>query len=139
MKQENKWKELIDEYYTAEEQESWLEQTKPLDGLFSQEEYLARWKELSARIEAAQPLDPESDEALEFVREWFTLLEPFSKIATPEMWEGTRNFYAQMPKWEGRVDAGFSSEVWNFISAATKAALAAGKDIGPVPAWMRNQ
>ncbi|NJM49515.1 MAG: MerR family transcriptional regulator [Sphingomonadales bacterium] len=138
MKQENNWKELIGEYYTAEEQARWLEQTQPLNGLFSQEEYLAQWKDLSARIEAALPLDPESDEALAFVREWFTLLEPFTKIATQEMWEGTRNFYAEMPKWEGRVDTGFSSTVWNFISAATQAAIAAGKDIGPVPTWMKT-
>ncbi|MFC4293160.1 MerR family transcriptional regulator [Sphingorhabdus arenilitoris] len=139
MKQENKWKELIDDYYTPEEQASWLEQTKPLGNLFQQENYLAQWKELSARIEAAQPLAPESDEALAFVREWFTLLEPFSQVSTPEMWEGSRKFYADMPKWQNRVDTGFSFEAWNFISAATTAALAAGKDIGPVPAWMRSQ
>ncbi|PHR16608.1 MAG: MerR family transcriptional regulator [Sphingopyxis sp.] len=133
---EDNWKQVIDHYYTAEEQAHWLENAAPILPEFSSKVYLDQWKELSRRIEAALPIDPDSEQALAFVREWFTLLEPFSKVATPEMWEGTTKLYEAMPQWEGRVDPGFSSTVWQFISEATTAARAAGRDIGPLPAWM---
>lgn len=102
---------------------------------FSQEAYQAQWRELSARIEAALPLEPDSEAALGFVREWFCLLEPFSRNATPAMWEGTTRMYADMARWEGKVDPGFSKPVWDFVMTATRAALARGEDIGPMPAW----
>lgn len=96
-----------------------------------------QWKDLGGRIKAALPLDPGSEEALAFVREWFKLLEPFSKVATPAMWEGARNMYANMDQWQGGdANPGFDAEVFTFIQAATASARDAGKDIGPVPGWM---
>ncbi|WP_417608373.1 MerR family transcriptional regulator [Parasphingorhabdus sp.] len=135
MTQEN-WKQVIDRYYTPEEQAHWLENAAPILPEFSSDKYLEQWKELSGRIEAALPMPADSEQALAFVREWFALLEPFSKVATPEMWEGTAKLYQSMPEWEGQIDPGFSSNVWQFISQATTAARAAGHDIGPLPAWM---
>jgi hypothetical protein len=102
---------------------------------FNQEAYLDQWRALSARIETALPLDPASEAALAFVREWFALLEPFSRNATPAMWEGTTRMYADMARWEGNVDPGFSRRVWEFIMTATRVAMDEGKDIGPLPAW----
>jgi hypothetical protein len=52
------------------------------------------------------------------------------------MWEGTTRMYADMAKWEGKVDPGFSSRVWDFIMTATRAALDRGEEIGVLPAWM---
>jgi hypothetical protein len=83
-------------------------------------------------------MEPDSEQALGFVREWFTLLEPFSRISTPEMWQGTAQFYEKMPEWEGDMDAGFSSKVWQFIQLATKVQRAAGHDVGPLPMFMKN-
>ncbi len=136
---EEKWMAVIDRYYTPEQQAHWREHVMPQVPELSQEAYHRQWQALSGRIEAALPLDHGSDQALAFVREWFTLLEPFSKIATEQMWLESREFYAGLPDWEKEVDPGFSSAVWNFILQATKAARAAGKDIGPAPAWMLNQ
>ncbi len=136
---EDNWKKIIDRYYTPEQQAHWQEHVIPNVPEFGQAAYHQQWKDLSGRIEAALPMDAASDQALAFVREWFTLLEPFSKVATAKMWEESRAFYANMPEWEKDVDAGFSSTVWAFIQEATGAARAAGKDIGPVPAWMLNQ
>lgn len=133
---EDNWKQVIDRYYTPEEQAHWLENAAPILPEFNSEEYRDQWKELSSRIEAAMPLAPDSEQALAFVREWFKLLEPFSKVATPEMWEGTTKLYEAMPEWEGRVDPGFSAEVWAFVLQATTVARQAGHDIGPLPAWM---
>ena len=128
------WKDVIDRYYTPEEQAEWRERmaTAPQ---FGQQECLGQWRSLSARIEAVLPLEPDSKAALAFVREWFALLEPFSRSATPMMWERSRQMYSEMENWSGAVDPGFIKPVWEFVNEAAGLALAAGKDIGPVPDW----
>lgn len=139
MSEDAKWKAVVDRYYSPEEQAAWLANVKPELESFMSPEYGAKWQDLGGRVEAALPLDPASDAALGFVREWFKLLEPFSRIATPEMWEGSRKFYNKLSEWEQDVDPAFSSRVWQFIREATEIARAAGQDIGPVPSWMQNQ
>lgn len=131
------WKEVVDQYYTPEQQAEWREQMADAPE-FSQDAYLGKWRALSARIEAALPLDPASAAALVFVREWFTLLEPFSRNATPAMWEGSARMYSDMENWQGKVETGFSKRVWDFINAASRIAMADGKDIGPLPAWFHQ-
>ncbi|VAV91032.1 hypothetical protein MNBD_ALPHA04-438 [hydrothermal vent metagenome] len=139
MMMEEKWMKVIDRYYSPQEQKEWTEHVGDKMEMFNQEDYNAHWQALSGRIEAAMPLDPASDKALGFVREWFTLLEPFSKVATPQMWTQSRKLYEKMPEWENDVETSFSSKVWQFIREATGAAMRAGKDIGPIPDWMRDQ
>lgn len=132
------WKEVLDRYYTPEQQAEWRERM-PDAPAFSQDAYLDQWRALSARIEAALPLDPASEAALGFVREWFALLEPFTRQATPSMWEGTVRMYSDMASWEGKVDPGFSRLVWDFVNEAAHAAMAAGKDVGPLPAFVQRR
>jgi MerR family transcriptional regulator, thiopeptide resistance regulator len=138
MSEDAKWQAVIDRFYTPEEQADWLANVSPKIEGFMDADYNARWQDLGQRIEAALPLEPESDAALAFVREWFQLLEPFSSVATPDMWEQTHEFYQKLPEWENDISFPFSSSVWFFIREATDAARAAGKDIGPVPHWMQN-
>ncbi len=104
------------------------------------EAYAGQWSALVGRIRAAMPMDPGDPAALALVREWFTLLAPFSAVATPEMWAGTRAMYDDVDSWqvEGGADPGFDGEVWRFINAATTAARLRGDDIGPVPHWMNQ-
>ena len=54
------WKDVIDQYYTPEEQAEWRERMAAAPQ-FGQQEYLDQWRTLSARIEAALPLEPDSD------------------------------------------------------------------------------
>lgn len=129
------WKGVIDRYYTPEQQAEWRARMAGAPE-FGQDAYLAQWRALSGRIEAALPLDPASDAALAFVREWFTLLEPFSRAATPAMWQGSARMYADTENWQGKVDPGFSKPVWDFINSAATAARNAGKDIGPLPSFL---
>lgn len=140
MTEQEQWKNVIDRYWTADEQADWSSKTAQLgpEENFASADYLAKWRDLGSRIEAALPMEPDSEQALGFVREWFTLLEPFSRISTPEMWQGTVQFYEKMPEWEGDMDAGFSSKVWQFIQLATKVQRAAGHDVGPLPMFMKN-
>jgi MerR family transcriptional regulator, thiopeptide resistance regulator len=130
--EEQSWKAVIDRYYTPEQQADWRARMADAPE-FGTAEDIAKWRDLSGRIEAALPLDPGSDTALAFVREWFALLEPFSRNATPEMWAGSQRMYADMDAWEGQGDPGFSKRVWDFIGEATGRARAAGKDVGPLP------
>lgn len=131
------WKDVIDRYYTPEQQAEWREHMVDAPE-FSTEDYTEKWRALSKRIEAALPLDPASDEALAFVREWFELLEPFSRNATKAMWEGSARMFSDMNNWEGKVDPGFSKRVWDFINLAATTARNAGRDIGPVPSFLRS-
>ena len=138
MEQEN-WKKIVDQYWSPEAQADWRERMLPPGNLdrAAFEGNHAKWKALSAKIEAVLPLDPASDEALALLREWTALLEPFTRVATPQMWESSRNMYANMDKWDAPVDAGFNKTVWDFIQLASQAHRAAGRDIGLVPAWMQ--
>lgn len=131
------WKDVVDRYFSPEEQAEW-QARMPAWGDFDQQDYSARWRDLGSRIAAAMPLDPASDAALAFVKEWFGLLEPFSRNASQAMWERTAGMYADMDKWQGQVDPGFDKMVWDFIAAAARIARAAGRDIGPVPAFMQG-
>lgn len=131
------WQDVIDRYYTPEQQAEWLHRMADAQPFFS-EDYRDRWHALGARIEAALPLDPASDLALSFVREWFALLEPFSRVATQAMWEDSARMYSDIESWEGVVDPGFSKRVWEFVNLAARTAREASKDIGPVPSFMRS-
>jgi len=111
MEHEN-WKKVLDRYYSPEEQAHWAER---MPAGFDQQDYSRQWAELSARIEAALPLDPASAQAQAFLDEWKALLEPFTAVATPEMLAGATNLYNRMDEWKGEQKPPFSMDVWKFI------------------------
>lgn len=135
------WKALADRYMDEEARADFAATQPFRGGEFDQAEYSARWAALTDRIRAAMPMDPADPAALTFVRDWFTLLAPFSAVATPAMWEGTRAMYNDVDQWrgEGCVDPGFDGAIWRFINSATEAARARGDDIGPAPEWMTKE
>jgi MerR family transcriptional regulator, thiopeptide resistance regulator len=134
---ETAWKGVYERYHSSEQQAEWAAAMNRLDesDQFDHTQYQQQWSDLGSRIAAALPLDPASGAALGFVREWFALLEPFSRVATPAMWQGNVAMFEDMNSWEGQADPGFSADVWSFIHAATTCALSAGYDIGPLPVW----
>lgn len=129
------WKTVVDQYFSPEEQGRFKAKMAQAPEGFVQEDYSAKWRELGGRIEAALPIDPASEKAQTFVDEWFTLLKPFSAVATPEMWNGTARMYGDMDNWKTYPDMGFGRAVWDFIQTATRARIAAGGTIDG-PAWM---
>jgi MerR family transcriptional regulator, thiopeptide resistance regulator len=134
------WDVLANRYMSQQALEDYTKVQPELAHTFETADYSAQWKKLGDRIKAALPMDPTSEQALGFVREWFALLAPFTAVATPAMWEGSRAMYDDMGEWQGKSDAdpGFDAEVWNFIRAATISAQSKGQDIGPVPAFMQQ-
>jgi len=133
------WQPITDRYMSARAKADFAAAETQLVEGFDQQDYSAQWRDLGGRIKAALPLDPGGPEALGFVREWFALLAPFTAVATPAMWEGSRAMYADMGSWQGGdADPGFDAEVWGFVQQAATRAREAGEDIGPLPAWMQG-
>ncbi|WP_068070888.1 MerR family transcriptional regulator [Novosphingobium lentum] len=116
--EQEQWKAVTDRYFSPDEKAEFAHTMAGVPAGFDQAAYQAQWKDLSARIEAALPLDPASAQAGAFVAEWTTLLEPFTKVATPGMMQGVTRFYDRMGEWEGEVDPGFSAKVFAFIREA---------------------
>jgi DNA-binding transcriptional MerR regulator len=115
------WKAVADRYFSPEEQARWAERAAAMPAGFDQEAYGRQWAALSARIEAALPLDPASTAAQAFYKEWQALLAPFTAVATGEMMAGAANLYERMDEWKGEQQPPFSMDVWRFIQAAGKA------------------
>jgi DNA-binding transcriptional MerR regulator len=122
------WKQVTDNYMSEEAKADFAAKMPEMGTEFDHADYAAKWKDLGSRIKAALPLDPTSDTALDYVREWFALLAPFTAVATPAMMEGSRQMYENMDQWQGQsaADPGFDHEVFSFIQAATTAAKSAG-------------
>lgn len=117
MEPEN-WGKVTDRYFSPEEKARWAETMKAVPGDFDQEAYSRQWTELSAKIEAALPLDPASARAQAYLVEWQALLAPFTAVATPEMCAGATRLYDNMADWQGDQKPPFSMAVWNFIKQA---------------------
>jgi DNA-binding transcriptional MerR regulator len=117
MEAEN-WKKVTDRYFTPEEKAHWAANAPEA---FDQQAYSRQWAELSARIEAALPLDPASAEAQAFLDEWQALLKPFTDVATPEMKAGAARLYQRMEEWKDEQKPPFSMEVWALMQAAAAA------------------
>lgn len=137
MQQEPKeWREVTDRYFSPAERARWAEAWANLEGDFDPDSYAKQWEALGSEIEAAFPLEPDSDAAQAFVRRWFQLLEPFSKVSTPDMWSATIAMYDNMDQWAGaepgQANPGFGKAVWDFMKRATAAGLATGAMLEPL-------
>ena len=121
-----RWKWVVDRHCSEEEQAHWAERLKALGPDFEQDAYQAQWADLGQRIAAALPMDPDSEAAWGFVREWQALLAPFYAVASPEMRAGAVRLHQNRAEWDGQADPGCSSEVWQFIQAAGAAMKARG-------------
>lgn len=137
MQQEPKeWQDVTNRYFTPEEKLRWAEAWSKVGDDWDAESYGAEWKKLGDEIAAAMPLAPDSEAAQSFVTRWYELLAPFSKVATPEMWNGAVRMYENMGQWSGdgigAANPGFSKAVCDFMKQATAARLASGAMLEPL-------
>jgi DNA-binding transcriptional MerR regulator len=112
------WKKITERHFTPNERAHW--EARMPEG-FDQQAYSRQWEELSARIEAALPLDPTSVEAQAFLDEWQVLLKPFTDVATPEMKAGAAGLYNRMDEWKEEQKPPFAMEVWTLVQSAAAA------------------
>lgn len=122
MQKEN-WQNIFNRYYSQEDQQAWKEAEASIEGGWDEQKqtaYAAKWADLGKRIECALPMAPTSPEARAFVEEWNTLLEPFMKVANPNMQKNVATLWANMDNWQGDVHAPLSKRVVDFMSLALK-------------------
>ena len=112
------WKNVTDRYFSEAEKEEWASRMPAMPEGFDMEAYNRQWTDLAARIEAALPLDPKSDQAKGYYDEWLALLAPFKAVATPNMMAGATNLYNRMDEWKDEQKPPFSMDVWRFIQEA---------------------
>lgn len=112
---------LMTRYMTAGQKEALDRSVAALPPDFDNEAHNAKWKDLSARIKAALPLDPASPRAQAFLDEWDEMIRPFLAVATPEMLAGVHAFHENIEQWDGEVDSPFDAEVYRFHQAAAEA------------------
>jgi DNA-binding transcriptional MerR regulator len=120
METEN-WKKVTDRHFTEKEKAHWADRAADVPAGFDQEAYSRQWADLSARIEAALPLDPAGTQAQALYDEWQALLAPFTAVATPEMMAGATRLYEKMDEWQGDQKPPFSAAVWTLMQAAGQA------------------
>lgn len=117
---EESWKNVADRYFSPEEQARWNATMKDVPGDFDPVDYNRKWADLGQRIAADLPMDPASEKARAYHAEWMKLLEPFTRVATPEMMAGAGKLYDRMGEWSGQPGAAqspFPMEVWTFIKS----------------------
>ncbi|MBX3594203.1 MerR family transcriptional regulator [Sphingomonas sp.] len=128
--QQEQWDKVTSRYFTDTEKAQFAQAAGTMPADFDQQAYAAKWQDIGARIKAALPLDPASDQAQAFYAEWCELLAPFNAVATPAMKAGVQRMYEDMGNWQeqagARPDPGFDAEVFQFIQAAGRARHAAG-------------
>lgn len=120
MEHEN-WSAVSDRYIGPEAKADFAAAMPNMPADFDHAAYSAKWDDLSARIEAALPMDPKSEQARAFYDEWTALLAPFTAIATPAMMQGVGQMYDKIPEWQGEQKPPFSAEVWSFIKSVGSA------------------
>jgi MerR family transcriptional regulator, thiopeptide resistance regulator len=114
MEHEN-WTAVSDRYLSDEAKADFAANPAPQG--FDHEAYSAKWAALTARIEAALPMDPASRQARAFYDEWQALIAPFKAMATPAMMQGVSRMYDHIGEWKGEQQAPFSQAVWDFIKS----------------------
>lgn len=117
-------KPVIEQYFTAEEQQKWEEAGARYFPYESQTEYGDRWVALIARVEHAitRQEKPAGHEGQFLLTAWLELLKPLEQTMGTAMLEKTGRMYAEMDQWQNTDrQAPFSPEVFGFIQAAARA------------------
>jgi MerR family transcriptional regulator, thiopeptide resistance regulator len=125
MEHEN-WSAVSDRYIGPEAKADFAASIPNMPAEFDHTAYSAKWDDLSGRIEAALPMDPESEQARAFYDEWTALLAPFTAIATPAMTQGVVKMYDKIADWQAEQKPPFSAEVWAFIQSVGPAPMPRG-------------
>jgi hypothetical protein len=80
---------------------------------------MAKFQNLNARIKAALPLDPASEQAQRFLDERDTMLKPFLAMMPQEMKEMSKSLGEKIK--QGELASPIDAEVDRFYREATKA------------------
>jgi hypothetical protein len=89
------WKRILVDCFTPAELEEWRAAKERLGPDFDHDAFAAAWIDYNARVEAALPLDPESNVARALIAEWDVLCAPyFAVVADAAMNGGSKPLWS---------------------------------------------
>ena len=88
------WKQILTEALSPAEWTEWRAAKERLGPTFDHEAYAAAWVDYNARVQAAMPLDPNSDVTKAIVAEWHALCAPYRAVADEAMKNGPKPLWA---------------------------------------------
>ncbi|GBR69617.1 hypothetical protein GKA01_03270 [Gluconobacter kanchanaburiensis NBRC 103587] len=116
-------KDVLDEYFTPDEQERWREMANSHFPPTDRTAYIEQWEDLIGRCEDAlrRDISPASDEAAALLKDWKALQKPLQDATGPELWSKANRMYLERSNWEtsGRK-LPFSPDVQDFILSAAR-------------------
>src|ERR1700761_1383471 len=91
---EGAWRRVLTDCFTPEELKEWRAAEERLGPGFDHAGHAASWADYNARVQAALPLDPESDETRAIVAEWRALCADYMRVADPAMMNGPKPLWS---------------------------------------------
>jgi hypothetical protein len=88
------WKRVLVDCFTPAELQEWRAAKEKLGPGFDHEAYAAAWVDYNARVQAALPLDPDSDATKAIVAEWDALCAPYLTVADEAMKHGAKPLWS---------------------------------------------
>ncbi|WP_347270799.1 hypothetical protein [Rhizorhabdus histidinilytica] len=88
------WKRVLAECFVGDELAEWKAAKERLGPGFDHDGHAAAWADYNARVQAALPLDPASDETRAIVAEWDALCADYIRVADPAMKAGPKPLWA---------------------------------------------
>ena len=117
---QRKWAEVASSYLSADQREAVQQARAALPADFDRKAHMERFQDLNARIKAALPLDPASEQAQRFLNERDAMLQPvLAIIASPGMKEMAKSLKKNIA--QGEVPPPIDPEVYRFHQEATRA------------------
>jgi DNA-binding transcriptional MerR regulator len=116
---QDKWLEAASSHMAPDQREAVAKIKAALPAGFDGKAQMARFQELNARIKAALPLDPASEQAQRFLDERDTMLQPFIAMMPPEMKEASKNLRETIKR--GDLAPPIDAEVYRFYREAGQA------------------
>jgi hypothetical protein len=116
---QDKWLEAASSHMAPDQREAVAKIKAALPAGFDGKAQMARFQELNARIKAALPLDPASEQAQRFFDERDTMLQPFIAMMPPEMKEASKNLRETIKR--GDLAPPIDAEVYRFYREAGQA------------------
>jgi DNA-binding transcriptional MerR regulator len=119
MMSQEKWLEAAASHMTEDQREALAKVKAALPAGFDGKAQMAKFQALNARIKAALPLDPASDDAQAFLDERDAMLQPLIALMPPEMKAAAHDLRGKIE--QGDFTSPIDAEVDRFYREARKA------------------
>jgi hypothetical protein len=113
------WLEAASGLMSEDERDAVQQARAAMPAGFDGKAQMAKFQDLNARIKAALPLDPASEQAQRFLEQRDTMLAPFLAAMPPEMKEMSKNLRGKIE--QGDLPPPIDAEVDRFYRDATRA------------------